>query len=33
MTILIIIFGELIPKFLGKKYPERGAIVFSSVIY
>ncbi|BDV03417.1 MAG: membrane protein [Candidatus Hepatoplasma scabrum] len=33
MTVLIIIFGELIPKMLGKKYPERGAMLFSSFIY
>lgn len=31
MTILIIIFGELIPKMLGKKYPERGAMLFADL--
>ena len=32
MTILIVIFGEIIPKLLAKKYPEKGAIIFSEII-
>ncbi len=33
MTLLIVLIGELIPKMLAKKYPERGSMYFSQVIY
>lgn len=33
MTVLIIIFGELLPKMLAKKYPETGLIRFTFPLY
>ncbi len=32
VTVIIIVLGEVIPKNLGKKYPERGILLFSGIL-